>query len=82
MGQIKSGNPNHESDKKIYTIKNIKNLHDLRQKFIDLSNSYSKSISEALYKSNQNKTEEKGLKILTPKQMLQTTNSTCTSKSW
>ena len=82
FGQIKSGNPNHKSNKQLYTIKNVKNLHDLRQKFIDLSNSYSKNRSQALYKSKQNKTEEKGLKILTPKQMLQTTNSTCTSKSW
>ena len=36
-----------------------------------LFNSYSKTRSEALYKSKQNETTGKGLKILTPKQMLQ-----------
>ena len=36
-----------------------------------LFNSYSKTRSEVLYKSKQNETTGKGLKILTPKQMLQ-----------
>ena len=26
FGQIKSGNPDHKSDKQLYTIKNVKNL--------------------------------------------------------
>ena len=38
---------------------------------IDVFNSYSKIRSEALYKSKENETKGKGLKILTPKQMLQ-----------
>ena len=71
FGQIKSGNPDHKSDKQLYTIKNVKNLYDSRQKIIDLFNSYSKIRSEAIYKLKPNKTEGKGLKILTPKQMLQ-----------
>ena len=71
FGQIKSGNPDHKSDKHLYTIKNVKNLYDSRQKIIDLFNSYSKVRSEAIYKSKQNETKGKGLKILTPKQMLQ-----------
>ena len=71
FGQIKSGNPDHKSDKQLYTIKNVKNLYDSRQKIIDLFNSYSKIRSEAIYKSKQNETKGKGLKILTPKQMLQ-----------
>ena len=41
------------------------------KKNIDLLNSYSKIRSEALYKSKQSETKGKGLKILTPKQMLQ-----------
>ena len=41
------------------------------KRIIDLFNSYSKIRSEALYKWKQNKTEGRGLKILTPKQMLQ-----------
>ena len=71
FGQIKSGNPDHKSDKQLYTITNVKNLYDSRQKIIDLFNSYSKIRSEAIYKSKQNETKGKGLKILTPKQMLQ-----------
>ena len=38
---------------------------------IDVFNSYSKIRSEALYKSKENETKGKGLKIITPKQMLQ-----------
>ena len=71
FGQIKSGNPDHESGKQLYTIKNVKTLYDSRQKIIDLFNSYSKIRSEAIYKSKQNETKGKGLKILTPKVMLQ-----------
>ena len=71
FGQIISGNPDHKSDKQLYTIKNVKNLYDSRQKFFDLFNNYSKIRSKTLYKSKQNETEGKGLKILTPKQMLQ-----------
>ena len=50
FGQIKSGNPDHKSDKQLYTIKNVKNLYDSRQKIIDLFNSHSKIRSEAIYK--------------------------------
>ena len=71
IGQIKSGNPNHKSGKHLYTIRNVKNLYDSRQKIIDLFNSHSKIRSKALYKSKQNETKGIGLKILTPKQILQ-----------
>ena len=71
IGQIKSGNPDHKSGKQLSTIRNVKNLYNPRQKIIDLFNSYSKIRSEALYKSKQNETKRTGLKILTPKQMLQ-----------
>ena len=57
FGQIKSRNPDHKSDKQLYTKKNVKTRYDLRQKFIDVFNSYSKIRSEALYKSKQNNTE-------------------------
>ena len=46
---------------------NIKNLYDSRDKFIKLYNDYAKIISEAMYKTKQGT----GLKVLTPKQMLQ-----------
>ena len=61
----------YRSQKQLYTIKNNKNLYDSRQKIIDLLNDNSKIRSEAIYKSKQNETRGKGLKTLTPKQMLQ-----------
>ena len=61
----------HKSDNQLYVIKNVRNLSDSRQKIINLLNDNSKIRSEAIYKSKQNKTEGKGLKILTPKQMIQ-----------
>ena len=71
LNEIKSGNPKHKSNNQLYVIENIKNLYNSRQKIIDLLNDNSKIRSEAIYKSKQNETEGKGLKILTPKQMLQ-----------
>ena len=41
------------------------------KKIIDLFNNYSRIRSEAVYKPKQDETEEEGLKILTPKQMIQ-----------
>ena len=55
----------------MYTIKNVKNLYDSRQKVINLLNDNAKFRSEAIYKSKQDETKRKGLKVLTPKQMLQ-----------
>ena len=42
-----------------------------QDKIIDLLNDNAKIRCEAIYKSKQNETKGKGLKILTPKQMLQ-----------
>ena len=52
-------------------MKNAKNLYNSRQKVINLFNDSAKIRSEAIYKSKQNETKGTGLKILTPKQMLQ-----------
>ena len=73
LNEITSGNPKHKSNNQLYVIKNVKNLYDSRQKIIDLLNDNSKIRSEAIYKSKQNETTGTGtgLKILTPKQMLQ-----------
>ena len=71
LREITSGNPKNKSQKQSYTIKNVRTLYDLRQKIIDLLNDNAKIRSEAIYKSKQNETKGKGLKILTPKQMLQ-----------
>ena len=43
----------------------------MRQKIINLLNDNAKIRSGAIYKSKQNETKGTGLKILTPKQMLQ-----------
>ena len=61
-----SGNPKHKGEKQSYTIKNIRNLYYSRQKLINLLNDNAKVRFEAIYKSKGT-----GLKILTPKQMLQ-----------
>ena len=52
-------------------MEDVKNHYNSRQKIIDLLNDNSRIRSKAIYKSKQNETEGKGLKILTPKQMLQ-----------
>ena len=71
LNEITLGNPKHKSSSQLYVIENVKNLYNSRQKIINLLNDNAKIRSEAIDKSKQNKTEGKGLKILTPKQMLQ-----------
>ena len=66
LNEITSGNSTHKSEKQSYTIENVKNLYYSRQKLINLLNDNAKIRSEAIYKSKGT-----GLKILTPKQMLQ-----------
>ena len=46
---------------------NVKNFFNSKEKIIKLYNDYAKIISEAVYRAKQGN----GLKILTPKQMLQ-----------
>ena len=46
-------------------------FYNTRNEAIKFFDDYSSMMSEAKYKSKQNKTEGTGLKILTPKQMLQ-----------
>ena len=54
-----------------------------REEVINFFRDYSEMLSDANYDSKQNRTEEKGLKILTPKtNASKFTNSSCTSKSW
>ena len=47
--------------------KNIESLYNSREKVAKLYNDYAKVVSQAMYKAKQGA----GLKILTPKQMLQ-----------
>ena len=64
LGEITSGNPKH---KEVYQLDTIESAN------IDLSNDNSRIKSEVNYKPKQNETEQggTGLKILTPKQLLQ-----------
>ena len=66
LNEITTGNPKKSKDQ-LYTIKDIKNLYNSRDKVIKLNNDYAKIISEVMYKTKQGI----GLKILTPRQMLQ-----------
>ena len=68
LGEITSENPKHKSKDQLDAIKNINNLYDSRQKIFNLFNDNAKIRSEAIHKTKQDGT---GLKILTPKQMLQ-----------
>ena len=70
LNEITSGNPKHKTENQLYTIKNAKNLYYSIQKIIDLLNDNSKIRSEAIYKASK-KTAGTGLKILTPKHMIQ-----------
>ena len=52
-------------------INNLERFYISRQKFINFFRDFTEMLSDANYKAKQNETEGKGLKILTPKQMLQ-----------
>ena len=83
LNEITRVDPKHKSKDQLHTIKNVNNLHDLRQKNIDLLNYYAKKLNQKLFmKQNnmkQNRTKQWDepeqwairLKILTPKQLFQ-----------
>ena len=48
LKEITSGNPKHKSEKQSYTIKNVRNLYDSRQKIINLLHNNAKISSEAI----------------------------------
>ena len=51
-------------------INNITRFYNSREETINFFRDYGKMILDAVHKSKQNETEGKGLKILTPKQIL------------
>ena len=63
LREIKKGNPNRKSKKKLKAIKNVDKLYESRQASINFFIEYTERVSEAK--------QGTGLKILTPKQMLQ-----------
>ena len=52
-------------------IDNLEKFYIPREEVINFFRDYGKMVLDAAYKSKQNETMGKGLKILTPKQMLQ-----------
>ena len=68
LGRIKQGDPTNRSEKQQNTIDNIENLYNSGEEVIKMFNDYARNISRNIYDSKQKGT---GLKILTPKQMLQ-----------
>ena len=67
LADIKVGRKNNSAQKKV--IKNVENFRDSQQAVIDFCKDCSSMLIDAPYDAKQQKGE--GLKILTPKQMLQ-----------
>ena len=67
LGEIKKGNNKHRSKVQKNTLHNIEMLYKATNEAMKFYDDYSSMMSEAKYKA----TKGTGLKILTPKQMLQ-----------
>ena len=67
LGHIRQGNPKNRSEEQNNVINNVTNLYESREKVILMFNNDAKNMSRNIYESKQGT----GLKILTPKQMLQ-----------
>ena len=67
LGELKKRNKKHRSKVQKNTLYNIKMLYKARKEAIKFYDDYSSMMSEAKYRA----TKGTGLKILTPKQMLQ-----------
>ena len=67
LGRIKQGDPKDKSPEQKKTINNIKNLYNSREEVAQIFNDYAKNMSQCIYESKQGT----GLKILSPKQMIQ-----------
>ena len=60
-----------KTDNQKEVINNLENFYKSREEVINFFRDYGKMVLDASCKSKQNETKGKGLKILTPKQMLQ-----------
>ena len=60
-----------KTDNRKKVINNLETFCTSRQEVINFFRDYGKIVLDAAYKSKQNETKGKGLKILTPKQILQ-----------
>ena len=68
LSNIKIGKKTSEQKE---VINNLEKFYKSREEVINFFKDYGKIVLDAAYKSKENKTEGKGLEILTPKQMLQ-----------
>ena len=68
LGHIKQGDPRDKSEEQKKTIDNIKTLYNSREEVAKMFNDYARNMSRNIYDLKQ---EGTGLKILTPKQMIQ-----------
>ena len=67
LAQIRQRNPKNRSEEQNNVINSVTNLYESREKVVQMFNNYAKNMSRNIYKTKQ----LTGLKILTPKQMLQ-----------
>ena len=68
LSNIKIGKKTPEQKE---VINNLEKFYNSREEVINFFRDYIEMLSDANYNAKQNETEGKGLKILTPKQMLQ-----------
>ena len=68
LGCINQGDPRDKLEEQKKAIDNIKNLYNSREEVFKMFNDYAWNMPRNIYDSKQ---EETGLKISTPKQMLQ-----------
>ena len=68
LNEVKMGNKTIEQRE---TISNLEKFYKSREEVINFFRDYIEMLSDANYNARKNETEGKGLKILTPKQMLQ-----------
>ena len=67
LNRINQGPKYNKSLAQLNTIKNIKNIYESREEVFKMFNNYAKNMPKNIYEPKKGK----GLKILTPKQMLQ-----------
>ena len=79
LNDIKIGKKNYRTKKK---INNLEKFYISRQEVIKFFRDYIEMLSDADYDSKHSETKGKGLKVLTPKQMLPRLPIALNSKSW
>ena len=68
INEVKIGGKNSEQEK---VVNNLGNFYKSREEVLNFFKDYTKMFFDASYEAKQDETQGTGLKILTPKQMLQ-----------